>query len=64
MPTINKPQRGRPRKSAIKIGAEKTAVVALKREAKSIVNSSIKNKIVAVAITGAVFALISHFVRK
>lgn len=62
--TQNKKPRGRPKKSATTIGAETATSTFLKREAKTIINTSVKNKIIAIAATGALLALISHLVRK
>lgn len=57
-------KRGRPRKSAIKIGIEHSAKTQTRRLAKDLVNKTSLHPLAKTAIIGAIGALITYFVNK
>jgi len=66
MPTITpvvKP-RGRPRKSAVTLGAKTTVRTTAKRAIKDSVNSAIPNKLLAGAIIAGLGAIVSFYLNK
>ena len=56
-------KRGRPRKSAIKIGVEHSAKTQTRRLAKDLVNKTSLHPLAKVAIIGAIGAFASYFIK-
>ena len=63
-PAVQKMPKGRPRKSAITLGAKATARTTAKRAIKDSVNSVVPNKLLAGVLIAGLGAIISFYLNK